>query len=87
MSKFSAKSACIDSNKRSFSGILKFFCFFIYFITISLPNELFFKKTYFFPQEIRNSAVNKSNFERTTWFSETSETATSENQLEKSPWQ
>ncbi|OPH55410.1 hypothetical protein B4U81_02030 [Vibrio campbellii] len=29
----------------------------------------------------------KSNFERTTWFSETSETATSENQLEKSPWQ
>ncbi|NOH46174.1 hypothetical protein F0259_20510 [Vibrio cyclitrophicus] len=32
-------------------------------------------------------AVIKSNFERTTWFSETSETAIPENQLEKSPWQ
>ncbi|PMN97383.1 hypothetical protein BCT16_08330 [Vibrio sp. 10N.222.54.B6] len=32
-------------------------------------------------------AVIKSNFERTTWFSETSETAIPENQLEKSLWQ
>ncbi|OXE01828.1 hypothetical protein BSB11_11765 [Vibrio parahaemolyticus] len=35
----------------------------------------------------RGLDVARSNFERTTWFSETSETAISENQLEKSPWQ
>ncbi|EGR0924577.1 hypothetical protein EIB96_18330 [Vibrio parahaemolyticus] len=84
---FNAKPGCIDSSKRSFSEKLKFFCFFICFITIPFPNELFSKKSKKLPKEIRLSAVNKSNFERTTWFSETSETATSENQLEKSPWQ
>ncbi|WP_198556832.1 hypothetical protein [Vibrio alginolyticus] len=64
-----------------------FFCFFIRFVTITPPNELFSKKSKIFSKENRACAVNKSNFERTTWFSETSETATPENQLEKSPWQ
>ncbi|NKJ66388.1 hypothetical protein EX191_01160 [Vibrio chemaguriensis] len=77
----------MDSSKRSFSESLTFFCFFICFITIPSPNEFFSKKSKEFPKEISLSAVNKSNFERTTWFSETSETAIPENQLEKSPWQ
>ncbi|EGR0761000.1 hypothetical protein ETS21_19045 [Vibrio parahaemolyticus] len=47
-------------------------------------NVIFFK---FFSKASEFGVVNRSNFERTTWFSETSETATSENQLEKSPWQ
>ncbi|OJI43963.1 Flagellin D [Vibrio vulnificus] len=36
---------------------------------------------------LNNANSARSNFERTTWFSETSETVISENQLENSSWQ
>ncbi|KAB0304808.1 hypothetical protein F2Z80_10285 [Vibrio fortis] len=58
-----------------------FICLFL----LGLLNYLVFFEV--FSKAIQIRAVIKSNFERTTWFSETSETATPENQLEKSPWQ
>ncbi|TBT30144.1 hypothetical protein D5E85_24040 [Vibrio parahaemolyticus] len=57
---------------------------FLQFFLAKSRNCYFFK---FFSKASEFGVVNRSNFERTTWFSETSETATSENQLEKSPWQ
>ncbi|RCR64538.1 hypothetical protein DTW68_04430 [Vibrio harveyi] len=71
------------SARRESKKLERFFLLFSNFSSqISLIHFfLFFSKA----SEIR--VVNRSNFERTTWFSETSETATSENQLEKSPWQ
>ncbi|ANP77209.1 hypothetical protein A134_12585 [Vibrio crassostreae 9CS106] len=54
-------------------------------INIKLIIFLWFFESFSKASDFR--AVIKSNFERTTWFSETSETAIPENQLEKSPWQ
>ncbi|NOJ07947.1 hypothetical protein F0233_06975 [Vibrio splendidus] len=53
-------------------------------VTLSSPFSLF---CCFFPKGFSIHAVINSNLEITTWFSETSETAIPENQLEKSPWQ
>ncbi|MCG6273102.1 hypothetical protein K6U70_13320, partial [Vibrio vulnificus] len=56
-------------------------------VTNFSPNELLSKKSGFWAKGFAIGAVNRINFERTTWFSETSETVISENQLENSSWQ
>ncbi|AVF94525.1 hypothetical protein AL552_12345 [Vibrio diabolicus] len=59
--------------------------FLLFFNFFSQISQCYFFK--FFSKASEFGVVNRGNFERTTWFSETSETAIPENQLEKSPWQ
>ncbi|WP_216594253.1 hypothetical protein, partial [Vibrio vulnificus] len=80
-------TALIDSACQIFSPIFNVFTLFTALITKTPSNKLFSKKSHFFPKGFPNRAVKRSNFERTTWFSETSETVISENQLENSSWQ
>ncbi|NOH83121.1 hypothetical protein F0249_04805 [Vibrio sp. 03-59-1] len=63
------------------------FVLFSYFITFLGITAFFIRKPLKKVKEFPISAVIKSNFERTTWFFETSKTATTKNQLEKLPWQ
>ncbi|AVF59396.1 hypothetical protein AL537_08670 [Vibrio diabolicus] len=59
--------------------------FLLFFNFFSQISQCYFFN--FFSKASEFGVVNRGNFERTTWFSETSETAIPENQLEKSPWQ